>query len=74
MGKIYVLSTPQTYPFACPQAKQTGSLSERGLKNSRDSHDLKLRIIISSILQSTSKKSQSQKHIIQYPSLATKFI
>ena len=52
-----VYQLPQTYPFACPQAKQTGSLSERGFENSRDSHDLKLRIITSTILQSTSKKS-----------------
>lgn len=27
-----VYKLPQTYPFACPQAKQTDSLSERGLK------------------------------------------
>ena len=29
---VYQLS--QTYHFACPQAKQTDSLSERGLKTS----------------------------------------
>ena len=27
-----VYQLPQTYPFACPQAKQTDSLSERGLE------------------------------------------
>ena len=32
MGEIHGISTPQNYPFACPQAKQTDSLSERGLK------------------------------------------
>ena len=32
MGQIQGISTPQTYPFVCPQAKYTGSLSERDLK------------------------------------------
>ena len=32
MGQIHGLSTPQTYLFAYPQAKQTCSFSERGFK------------------------------------------
>ena len=32
VGEIHGISTPQTYPFACPQAKQTCGLSESGLK------------------------------------------
>ena len=35
---------PQTYPFACPQAKHTCSLSERGLKTAGLTN-LKLRTI-----------------------------
>ena len=51
------MKTGQIHSLSTPQAKQTDSLSERGFKNSKDSHDLKLRIITSTILQSTSKIS-----------------
>ena len=57
---------PQTYPFACPQAKHTDSLSERGLKAAGTQ---KFKTCNQHL-----RKSKSQKHTIPYPSLATKFI
>ena len=52
----YINSPKLTILLVLKQNKQAVSLKEV-LKNSRDSHDLKLRIITSTILQSTSKKS-----------------
>lgn len=49
---VYQLS--QTYPFAYPQAKQTGSLSERGLKTAGTQKILKTQFIISLVVQTKS--------------------
>ena len=55
---------PQTYPFACPQAKHTCSLSERGLKIA-GTHKLKLRI---NTLDNPNFRSTLYHILIQQPS------
>ena len=49
-----VYQLPQTYPFACPQAKPTDSLSERGLKTAGTRRILKTQFIISLVVQTKS--------------------
>ena len=56
VGKIHDISTPPDLPFCLSSSKTDESLWKR-FENSMDSHDLKLRIITSVILQSTSKNS-----------------
>ena len=53
-----VYQHPQTYSFACPQAKHTRAVSLREVWKQQGLTELKLRIITSIMLLTPSMKSQ----------------